>query len=91
MSLLCNVATIYDMPGIHCFKREKTRNLLWERRIRELFVCTVTEKLVTYHMHSVPNYFTACISYYRVICFLVMSGRILKQKKFKESGLSVSR
>jgi len=78
MSLLYNVATVYDMPGVCCFLREATRNLLWKRRIRELFVCTVTEKLVTYHMHSVPNDLTACISYYHVICFLLPSGRILK-------------
>jgi hypothetical protein len=75
------------MPGVRCFIRVATRNLLWERRIRELFVYTVTEKLVTYHMHSGPNDFTACISYYRVICFLLPSVRMLKQKKFKESSL----
>ena len=91
MSLLCNVASIYDMPGVRCFIRKATRNLLWGRRIRELFVCTVTEKLVTYHMHSGPNDFTACISYYRVICFLLPSDRTLNQKNFKESRLSVSR
>jgi hypothetical protein len=91
MLFLCNVATIYGMPEVCCFLREATRNLLWERRIRELFVCTVTEKLVTYHMHSGPNDFTACISYYRVICFLLPSGRILKQEIFKDSRLSVSR
>jgi len=78
MSLLYNVATIYVMLGGRCFIRKATRNLLWERRNGELFVCAVTEKLVTYHIHSGPNNFTACISYYRVICFLLPSGRILK-------------
>lgn len=47
LSVLYKLATIYNMPGVSYFICKATANLLWEKKVRELFVYIVTVTLVT--------------------------------------------